>query len=40
MSLNEGLKTRVKVDSELSEEFDVKIGMHKGSVLSHLFICS
>ena len=26
--------TRVRVDSELSEEFEVKVGMHKGSVLS------
>ena len=25
---------RVRVDSELSEEFDVKVGMHQGSVLS------
>ena len=34
MSLYEGAKTRVRVDSELSEEFDVKVGMHKGSVPS------
>ena len=27
MSLYEGAKTRVRVDSELSEEFDVKVGM-------------
>ena len=26
---------RVRVDSELSEEFEAKIGMHQGSVLSH-----
>ena len=25
---------RVRVDSELSEEFEVKVGMHQGSVLS------
>ena len=25
---------RVRVDSELSEELEVKVGMHKGSVLS------
>ena len=34
MSLYEGAKTRVRVDSELSEEFVVKVGMHQGSVLS------
>ena len=34
MSLYEGGKTRVRVDSELSEEFEVKVGMHKGSLLS------
>ena len=32
--LYEGAKTRVRVDSELSEEFEVKVWMHKGSVLS------
>ena len=35
MSLYEGAKTRVRVDSELSEEFVVKMAMHQGSVLSH-----
>ena len=34
MILNEGAKTRVRVDSDLSEEFEVKVGMHQGSVLS------
>ena len=34
MSLYEGAKTRVRVDSELSEEFEVKVGIHQGSVLS------
>ena len=34
MKLYEGSKTRVRVDSELSEEFMVKAGMHQGSVLS------
>ena len=34
MRLYEGAKTRVRVDSELSEEFEVKVGMHQGSVLS------
>ena len=36
MSLHEGSKMRVKENSELSEEFEVKVGMHQGSVLSHL----
>ena len=34
MSLYDGVKTRVRVDSELSEEFEVKVGMYQGSVLS------
>ena len=34
MSLYERAKTRVRVDSELQEEFEVKAGMHQGSVLS------
>ena len=34
MSLCEGAKTRVRVDSELSEEFEVNVGMHQVSVLS------
>ena len=29
-----GENIRVNVDSELSEEFEVKVGMHQGSVLS------
>ena len=37
MSLYEGAKTRVRVDSELSGEFEVKVGMHQVSVLSHFF---
>ena len=32
MSLYEGAKTRVRVYSILSEEFEVKVGMHQGSV--------
>ena len=35
MSLCEGARTRVRVDSEMSEEFEVKVDMHQGSVLSH-----
>ena len=34
MSLYEGTKTRVRGDSVLSEEFEVKMGMYQGSVLS------
>ena len=36
-SLYEGAKTRVRVGLELSEEFDVKVGVHQGSVLSSGF---
>ena len=36
MSLFEGSKTKVKVQSEFSEEFCVVIGVHQGSVLSPL----
>ena len=35
LSVYEGATTRVRVTSELSEEFEVKVGMHQGSVLSH-----
>ena len=34
MSLYEGAKTRVKVDSELSDESEDKLGKHQASVLS------
>ena len=34
MSLYEGTKTRVRVESELLEHFEAKVGMHQGSVLS------
>ena len=36
MSLYEGTKTRVSVGQELSEEFEVKVGVHQGSMLSPL----
>ena len=36
MSLYDGAKTRVRVGSAYSEEFDVKVGVHQGSVLSLL----
>ena len=36
MSLYEGAKTRVRADSELSEELEAKTWMHQGSVLSPL----
>ena len=34
MSLYAGAKTRVRVDSDLPEEFEAKVGMHQGSVPS------
>ena len=34
ISLYGEAKTRVRVDSEMSEEFEVIVGMHQGSVLS------
>ena len=37
-SLYEGAKTGVRVDFELLEEFEVKVGMHQGSVLSSFLI--
>ena len=37
MSLHERAKTRVRVDSELSELFEDNVGMHQRSVLSLLF---
>jgi len=33
MSLYEGAKTRIRVESGLSEEFPVEVGVHQGSVL-------
>jgi len=36
MRLFEGAKTRVRVESELSDPFEVKVGVHQGSVLSPL----
>ena len=39
MSLYDGVKTRVRVDYELSEELEAKVGMYQGSVLS-LFLLS
>ena len=36
MSLYKGAKTQVRVGSELSEQFGVKVGVHQGSVLSPL----
>ena len=34
MSQYEGAKTRIRVDFELSEEFEVKMGIHQECVLS------
>ena len=36
MSLYEGVKTRVRVGLDLSEEFEVKVSVHQRSVLSPL----
>ena len=36
MSLYNGARTKVKVGTQLSEEFEVNIGVHQGSVLSPL----
>ena len=36
MSLYDGAKTRVRVGSAYSEEFEVNVGVHQGSVLSPL----
>ena len=36
MSLYKGSKTKVKVESEFSEEFYVAVGVHQGSVLPPL----
>ena len=35
-SLYDGTKTRVRVGSANSEEFEVKVGVHQGSMLSPL----
>ena len=34
----DGAKTRVRVGSSYSEEFEVKVGVHQGSVLSPLLL--
>ena len=36
MSLHEGAKTTARIGLELSEEFEVKVGVHQRSVLSPL----
>ena len=38
MSLYERAKTRVRVDSEMSDELEIKVEMHEGFVLSHFFL--
>ena len=38
MSLYKGAKTKVTVGTHLSEEFEVNVGVHKGSVLSPLLV--
>ena len=37
MNLDDNAKTRVRMGSEYSEDFEVKAGGHQGSVLSPLF---
>ena len=39
MSLHEGTKTRVSIDSELSEEFQVKVGMHQQICTVTFLVC-
>ena len=39
MSLYEGVKTKLRVDSELSEVFEVKLWMHQESVQSLFYSC-
>ena len=38
MSLYEGSRTKVRVGSETSDEFGVRVGVHQGSVLSPLIL--
>ena len=38
LSLYDGARTRVRVGSAYSEEFEVKVGVHQGSVLSPLLL--
>ena len=40
MSLYRGVKTKVRVGSELSEEFLVQVDIHQGSVLSRLLFAT
>ena len=40
MSLYDGAKTRVRVGSAYSEEFEIKAGVHQGSVLSPLLFAA
>ena len=38
MSLHEGAKTRIRVDSELSEEFDIKVNLPEGALSELLYV--
>ena len=40
MSLYEGAKTRVRVGLQLSEDFEVKVGVHQGFALSWLLFAT
>ena len=37
MSLHDGAKTRVRVDSELSKDFEVNVELHQGAMMSPFF---
>ena len=39
MSLYEEAQTKVRVNTELSQEFEVKGGMHQGPMLSPFLFC-
>ena len=38
LAMYSGARSRVRVSNSLSEEFEVKVGMHQGSVLSPLLL--
>ena len=38
MSLYEEAKARVRLNSEMSEEFEAKVGIHQGTVLSYFLL--
>ena len=40
MSWFDGAKTRVRIGSAYSKEFEIKVGVHQGSVLSPLLFAT